>query len=158
MKIKIYLNENMNINYLFVFKDIDDYFIHLLFDHNEIDLLIKISILNRYYNFIIKDLLRDFHKYFFIYKSNFIDSIPFGNLMICKFIYHNYDLVKDHRFQMLFINCCQNNKLDIAKWLYNTGGIDIHSVDNYTFSVDNYTFSIINQNTKNWINSIILQK
>ena len=113
-----------------IFKDIDIYFINLLFDHNEINLLKNISELNKKYNQIIKEKLKDFYAFWnyissIKYKFNiFAESCIFGNLNVVKF-YKNK--INDEKLDKYFYLSCEYGHLDIAKWLYTLNGkIKIH--------------------------------
>lgn len=127
-----------------IYKDVDIYFIDLLYDHNEIDLLKNISKLNKKYRKIIRKKLEDYYD-IFDYKDIiskradkydlFYKSIRIGKLNVSKYIYKinikpKIDLHTDH--ELAFRLGCKYGHLEIAKWIWNISNktIDLHR-DNY---------------------------
>ena len=120
-----------------IYKDIDLYFINLLLDHSEIEILINLSCLNRKYNVIINEILMNMYNNFVekyndtkyiitvaaknSYDINFILSVTYGNMNVSKFIYYRFYKhidVNDYNIKLPFQIACVYGYLHIAKWMY----------------------------------------
>ena len=120
-----------------IYKDVDLYLINLLNDFNEINLLVKIGKLNKKYNSIIKEKLRDFYELWNKHNNknfsgcanascfkcdNYFDfSVRFGNSKICKYLYMKYTNKNDFCYKPYFNLACKYDNLDNAKWLLELG-------------------------------------
>ena len=121
-----------------IYKDIDLYFIDLLYDANEIDTLKLISLINKKYNLIIKNKLEKFYEFYendaYIKNINyiFLKSCAFGEIKICKYlIKKDSDTIIKHGeyiYKNAFGISCEKGHIEIAKWIYSLNTIKLDDI------------------------------
>ena len=151
-----------------------EYFVNLLLDHNEMDIILKLSCVNRKYNYINREILtniytefikkykKEISKCYVNIKNNdiikqFLISIEYGNINVAKYIYGRYhdnlsqneDYLQENK--LIFIVVCMKGHLRIAKWIYllfvKTGKIKIGLADKLILNDSP-------QHVKKWLNTL----
>ena len=157
----------------YVFGDVIpfEYFVNFLLDHNEMDIILKLSCVNRKYNNInnkiltnkydefVKKYEKDISKCYIYLNDNSIMrhlyvSVEYGNINMAKYIYSRYHQHNNYIYKinnMPFITACMRGYLRIAKWIYLTRKGSKDMVRNNMVVILQYSPSHI----KKWLDTIL---
>ena len=117
--------------FLYNSHDLDDYFIKLI---TNIDLLKKLSQINRKYNKLTREKLNEFYEFFNIRKdqnitATYFDTIYTHRLNIANYLFEKYDILHNCDMQYaLLVLSKRTNIFDIIKFIIDRYTINFHTL------------------------------